>query len=311
MFIMMNSARLDVGMQGVGVAEAAYQRALAYAQDRRQGRAPGVKSGDQVAIYEHADVRRTLYSMKSLIEASRGICYANAVAYDLARTSPDEAMRKEASALEGLLTPISKAWATDRANEVTSMGVQIHGGMGYIEETGAAQHMRDARIAAIYEGTNGIQAMDLVGRKLQGDGGAAVRAFIQNVKEQAIIAKAGKRDDLHHIGGRLAEAVEALEASTDWLLDAAKGGQDDVLAGATPYLKQFGNVAGGYYLARAAVASALAANEGGDDKAYHESKIAMAVFFADNYLTEAVGLTACVTAGAGVLSHINPELLSA
>lgn len=311
MFIMMNSARLDVGMQGVGVAEAAYQRALAYAQDRRQGREPGVKSGDQIAIFEHADVRRMIYSMKSLVEASRGICYANAVAYDLARTASDEAVRKEAAALEGLLTPISKGWSTDRANEVTSIGVQVHGGMGYIEETGAAQHMRDARIAAIYEGTNGIQALDLVGRKLQGDGGAAARAFIQNVKEQAIIAKAGKRDDLHHIGERLLEAVEALEASTDWLLEAAKGGQDDILAGATPYLKQFGNVAGGYYLARGAVASALASNAGVDDKAYHETKIFMAQFYADTYLTEAVGLTASVTSGSGVVARLDPELLSA
>ena len=311
MFIMMNSARLDVGMQGVGVAEAAYQRALAYAQERRQGRAPGVKSGDQIAIYEHADVRRMLYSMKAMVEASRGICYANAVAYDLARVAPDEAARKEAAVLEGLLTPISKAWSTDRANDVTSIGVQVHGGMGYVEETGAAQHMRDARIAAIYEGTNGIQAMDLVGRKLQGDGGAAARAFIQNVKEQAIIAKAGKRADLQLIGVRLEGAVEALEASTDWLLEAAKSGQDDVLAGATPYLKQFGNVAGGYYLARGAVASALAANEGGDGKAYHDSKIAVARFFADNYLTEAVGLTACVTAGAEAVARLDPALLSA
>ena len=311
MFIMMNSARLDVGMQGVGVAEAAYQRALAYAQERRQGRAAGVKTGDQVAIYEHADVRRMLYSMKAMVEASRGVCYANAVAYDLARVSPDEETRKEAAALEGLLTPISKAWSTDRANDVTSIGVQVHGGMGYIEETGAAQHMRDARIAAIYEGTNGIQAMDLVGRKLQGDGGAAVRAFIQNVKEQAIIAKAGKREELHHIGERLLEAVEALEASTGWLLEASKADQESVLAGATPYLKQFGNVAGGYYLARGAVASALAANEGADDKDYHESKIAVARFYADNYLAEAAGLTPSVTAGADAVTRLDPALLSA
>ena len=311
MFIMMNSARLDVGMQGVGVAEAAYQRALAYAQERRQGRAPGVKSGDQIAIYEHPDVRRMIYSMKSLVEASRGICYANAVAYDLARHAPDEATRKEAAALEGLLTPISKAWSTDRANEVTSIGVQVHGGMGYVEETGAAQHMRDARIAAIYEGTNGIQAMDLVGRKLQGDGGAAARAFIQNVKEQGIIAKAAKRDDLTHIGARLLEAADALEASTDWLLEAAKSGQDDVLAGATPYLKQFGNVAGGYYLARGAVASALASNAGVDDKAYHEAKISLAGFYADVYLTEAIGLTASVTAGGGTVARLDPALLTA
>ena len=311
MFIMMNSARLDVGMQGVGVAEAAYQRALAYAQERRQGRAPGVKSGDQIAIYEHPDVRRMLYSMKSLVEASRGICYANAVAYDLARHAPDEAARKEAAALEGLLTPISKAWSTDRANEATSIGVQVHGGMGYVEETGAAQHMRDARIAAIYEGANGIQAIDLVGRKLQGDGGAAARAFIRNVKEEAIIAKAARREDLTHIGERLLEAADALEASTDWLLEAARNGQDDVLAGATPYLKQFGNVAGGYYLTRGAVASALASNAGVDDKAYHEAKIAVARFYADTYLTEAVGLTASITAGGDAVARLDPELLSA
>ncbi|GJL94745.1 MAG: acyl-CoA dehydrogenase [Hyphococcus sp.] len=311
MFIMMNSARLDVGMQGVGVAERAYQTALAYALDRKQGRALGVKSGDQVAIYEHADVRRMLYSMKALVEASRGICYANAVAYDLARHSPDEKQRQEASVLEGLLTPISKAWSTDRANEVTSLGVQIHGGMGYIEETGAAQHMRDARIAAIYEGTNGIQAMDLVGRKLQFDGGVGARAFIHNVKEQAVICKAAKRDDIQHIGQNLEAAVQQLEASTDWLLETAKTDQEPVLAGAAAYLKQFGNVAGGYYLSRGAVASALAINEGGDGVAYHESKIAIAGFYADNYLTEAAGLTPAVTAGANSVKRLDPALLSA
>ncbi|MEM9619356.1 MAG: acyl-CoA dehydrogenase [Pseudomonadota bacterium] len=310
MFVMMNSARLDVGVQGVGVAERAYQHALAFAQERNQGRAPGVKTGEMVPIYEHADVRRMLYSMKSLVEASRAICYANAVAYDLARQSPDENQRADARALEGLLTPISKAWSTDRANEVTSLGVQIHGGMGYVEETGAAQFMRDARIAAIYEGTNGIQAMDLVGRKLQADGGAAIRAFIQNVKEQAIIAKAAKREDVTAIGERLETAVEALEQSTDWLLAAAQKRQDDVLAGATPYLKQFGNVAGGYYLARGAVAAALAINEGGDTD-YFNAKIAITEFYAENYLTEAVALTGAVMAGADSVARIDPALLSA
>ncbi len=310
MFVMMNSARLDVGVQGVGVAERAYQHALAFAQDRRQGRAPGVRSGDMVPIYEHADVRRMVYSMKALVEASRAICYANAVAYDLARHAPDDKQRAEANALEGLLTPISKAWSTDRANEVTSLGVQIHGGMGYVEETGAAQFMRDARIAAIYEGTNGIQAMDLVGRKLQGDGGAAVAAFIQNVKEQAILCKAAKRADLQLIGKRLEAAVISVEQSTDWLLNAAKENPEDVLAGATPYLKQFGNVAGGFYLARGAIAAALAVNEGGDT-GYFESRIAITKFYAENYLTEAVALRDAVTAGADVVKPIDPKLLSA
>ncbi len=309
MFVMMNAARLDVGVQGVGVAERAFQRALAFAQDRKQGRQAGVKSGEMIAIYEHADVRRMLYSMKALTDASRAICYANAVAYDLARHAPDEAARREAKALEELLTPISKAWSTDRANDVASLGVQVHGGMGYIEETGAAQHLRDARIAAIYEGTNGIQAMDLVGRKLQGDGGAAARAFLDEVDSEAGILKAAKRKDLKHIGLRLCDAADALRTSTEWLLEAAKKNQEDTLAGAAPYLKQFGNVAGGYYLAKGALAAALAVNEG-VDKSYHEARIAIAAFFADNYLTEAVALTGAVTAGAGGLKRIDPELLS-
>ena len=309
MFVMMNAARLDVGLQGVGVAEAAYQRALAFSQDRKQGRAPGVKSGEMVAIYEHADVRRMLYSMKALTEASRAICYANAVAYDLAHHASDEKTRSAAKALEELLTPISKGWSTDRANDVASLGVQIHGGMGYIEETGAAQHMRDARIAAIYEGTNGIQAMDLVGRKLQGDGGAAAHAFIHNVRDEAILLKAAKRKDVSRIGERLYAAADALASSTDWLLGAAKENPEAVLAGAASYMKQFGNVAGGYYLGRGAMAAALAVNEGVGDKAYFESKIAIAGFFADTYLTEAVGLTDAITAGA--LKRIDPALLSA
>ncbi len=166
MFVMMNAVRVDVGLQGVGVAERSFQRALAYAQERVQGRPIGVKSGSQVPIYEHLDVRRMLYSMKALTEASRAICYAAAVQHDLARHAPDEQVRNSAAARDGILTPVAKAWSSDKANDVTSLGVQVHGGMGFIEETGAAQHMRDARITAIYEGTNGIQAIDLVTRKL-------------------------------------------------------------------------------------------------------------------------------------------------
>lgn len=263
-----------------------------------------------VPIYQHADVRRMIYSMKALVEASRAICYANAVAYDLARHAPDDAERRKAKEIEDLLTPVSKGWSTDRANDVASLGVQVHGGMGYVEETGAAQHMRDARIAAIYEGTNGIQAMDLVGRKLQGDGGAAAKAFIQNAREQAILLKAGKRPELKVIGARLEEAALALFASTDWLLDAAARNPEHPLAGATPYLKQFGNVAGGYYLARGAMAAALADQEGAGDRAFLRSKIAIARFFADNYLTEAAGLTPAVTAGAEVLAPLDPSSLT-
>ena len=308
MFVMMNAARLDVGLQGVGIAERSFQHALAYAQDRKQGRAAGVKSGDMIAIYEHADVRRMLYSMKALTEGARAICYANAVAYDLARHAPDEDQRRRASALESLLTPVSKGWSTDRANEITSLGVQIHGGMGYIEETGAAQHMRDARIAAIYEGTNGIQAMDLVGRKLQGDGGEAAQAFIAEVLKEADIASAAKRKDIAKIGARLKAAAMALKTSTDELLKLAVSDPEAVSAGAAAYLKQFGNVAAGHYLTRGAIAAAIAVSDS-TEASYYESKIAMAGFFADTYLTEAEALTDTVLSGA--LVRIEPGLLSA
>ncbi len=310
MFVMMNAARLDVGVQGVGVAEAAFQRALGYAQERRQGRAQGAKSGSMVPIYEHADVRRMLYSMKSLVAASRAICYALAVAYDLARHAPSDEDRKKARALEDLLTPIAKGWSTDRANDVTSWGVQVHGGMGYIEETGAAQHMRDARIAAIYEGTNGIQAIDLTVRKLQGDGGAAARAFIHNVREEAIILKAGKRAELKDIGARLEESANALLQSTDWLLKSAAKNPEHALAGAAHYLKQFGNVAGGYYLARGAMAAALAGGEAGADAKWLGGRIALARFYADTYLTEAAGLTPAVCAGAEAVARLDPAVLA-
>ncbi|MEM6414078.1 MAG: acyl-CoA dehydrogenase [Pseudomonadota bacterium] len=305
MFVMMNSARLDVGVQGVGVAERAYQRALAYAQERRQGRAPGVRSGDQIPIIQHADVRRMLYSMKSTIEASRGICYANAVAYDLARRSDDAATQKKAKALEELLTPISKAWSTDRANETTSIGVQIHGGMGYVEETGAAQHVRDARIAAIYEGSNGIQAIDLVGRKLQGDGGAAANAFIE---EARATATAAKNVGFDAIAERLFETANAVKHSTDWLLEAASRDPHDVLAGATPYLRQFGNLAGGVYLTKGAVAAAPTAKDG---DIYAASKVAITQFYANNTLAETPGITGAVTAGASSVQEIDPAVLSA
>lgn len=304
MFIMMNSARLDVGVQGIGIAERSFQRALAYAQERRQGRAPGVRSGRQVPIYEHPDVRRMLFTMKALIEAGRGICYANAVAYDLARTSPDEELRASASALEGLLTPISKAWSTDRASEITSLGVQVHGGMGYVEETGAAQHMRDCRIAAIYEGTNGIQAMDLVGRKLQGDGGEAARNFIADANALAETAAAHSDTMVANSAGALRDAAGALAESTDWLLSRAAEDQDDVLAGAGPYLRQFGNVAGGFYLLRGTLSAIEAGDLAERDLDYRRTLLG---FYADNILAEAVGLTAAVTSGVATLARLDPD----
>ncbi len=307
MFVMMNSARLDVGMQAVGVAERSFQRALAYAQDRRQGRLAGVKTGDQIPIYQHADVRRTLLVMKALTEASRGICYANAVAHDLANIAPNEEVRELAKIFDALLTPVSKAWCSDRANEVTSMGVQIHGGMGFVEETRAAQHMRDVRICAIYEGTNGIQAMDLVGRKLQGDGGKGARLFIELVRQT--ITALGQTDDasLLAISERLKNACDGLELSVNWLLQNATQNPENVLAGATPFLKQFGNVAGGHYLA-AGVLSLIADPQ--TDRAWLESKKALLKVYSDNFLAEAVSLSASVRTGIVGLPELEVDLLT-
>ncbi|MEO0850580.1 MAG: acyl-CoA dehydrogenase [Pseudomonadota bacterium] len=307
MFVMMNSARLDVGAQGVGVAERAFQHALAYAQDRKQGRAPGVRDGDMIPIYEHPDVRRTLYLMKAMVEASRGICYANAVAFDLSKTAKDDDTRQAMKAREALLTPIAKAWSTDRANEVTSMGVQIHGGMGYVEETGAAQFMRDARIAAIYEGTNGIQAMDLVGRKLQGDGGAAMRALIAEMRANAGEVNAMvDQPMLQNVATKFNNALQALEFSTDWILKRAKDNAEDPLAGATPYLKQVGNVLGAHVLALG-VRGLMAE---GADEALVKSKQVLLKVYADQFLAEAVGLTATVLGGAASVEKLDASLLA-
>ena len=291
MFIMMNAARLDVGVQGVGVAERAYQQALAYAQERKQGRAPGDKSGDMAPIYEHADVRRMLYSMKALVEASRAICYANAVAYDLARHAPDEAQRKEAKALEELLTPISKAWSTDRANDVGSLGVWVYGGMGYIEETGAAQHMRDARIAAIYEGTNGIQAMDLVGRKLM-DGGEAAFALLDEIEACA--------ESVRSTHPALAEPVwQACETLRETAETLVARDMADRFAGAVPFLRGFARVLGGYFHLRAAVA-----RPGG-------AEARLARFYIARLLPEHVGLLAQAQADASDVMDLSPDDLAA
>jgi len=306
MFVMMNAARLDVGVQGVGIAERAFQQALAYAQERRQGRSITARGGEMVPIIDHPDVRRTLYLMRSLVDASRAICYANAVAYDLSKAGDDTETREKNTVREALLTPISKAWATDRANEVTSLGIQVHGGMGYIEETGAAQYLRDARIAAIYEGTNGIQAIDLVGRKLQKDGGAGVAALASEIAANVESLKSHADATLQNVGSKLDNALKAMQFSTDWLLKQAPHEPEDPLSGATAYLRQMGNVVGGHYLALG-VQSMIEANE---DAALIDAKKGILKVYADNILTEAVGLTAAVVSGAETYRPIEPSLLA-
>jgi len=294
MFVMMNAARLHVGVQGVGIAERAYQQALAFSQERRQGRAAWAADG---AIWGHPDVRRMLTLMKAKIDAARAICLATAVMADLAHRAADAESRAAAKARQDLLTPIAKAWSTDVGVEVASMGVQIHGGMGFIEETGAAQHYRDARIAPIYEGTNGIQALDLIGRKLTLDGGGAMRALIADIARTAAAAKASP--GLETVGARLDAGAAALERATAWLLDH-KG--VEAQAAATQYLKLAGDVIGGAALAEQGMAAT------GDD-AWSRSKAALARVFAGQVLSQAPGLADAIAEGAADLEALTPEAI--
>ena len=288
MFTMMNSARLNVGLEGVAVGEAARQAGVAYANERKQGAAPGVQGS--ATIIHHPDVQRMLATMSANVQAARAICYACGAAADLAEHHPDEAVRKSAKAREDLLTPLAKAWSTDRAIDVTNLGVQIHGGMGFMAETAAAQFYLDARITPIYEGTNGIQAMDLVGRKLSSDGGAAMSAMIADVRDTARDARATNQPKFVAISDRLDTAAAALESATDWMLNAMKANRETGLSGATAYLRLAGDVVGAHFLTRAALGEPAGREA---DRA-----IAAAHFFADDTLPHATGLAAAVSAGA-------------
>ncbi|MFG1371672.1 acyl-CoA dehydrogenase [Xanthobacter oligotrophicus] len=299
MFTMMNNARLAVGIQGVAVAERATQRAFAYAKDRRQGKAPGFEGS--APIIAHPDVKRMLLTMRAETDAARAICLKTADALDRAHRLPDPSARAAALAEASLLTPVAKAFSTDIGIEVASTGVQVHGGMGYVEETGAAQHMRDARIFAIYEGTNGIQAIDLVTRKLPQEGGDVVSAVIADYRDIAAEVAALNSPDFGHTGVRLAETVDALARATRKMLDWLPSDQAKALAGATPYLRLFARAAGGAYLAKVALAAYAERAAGGTDPRL-AARIALARFFAENLATEAKGLEESVTSGAnGVL----------
>ncbi|GIL02394.1 MAG: acyl-CoA dehydrogenase [Alphaproteobacteria bacterium] len=290
MFTMMNNARLNVGVQGVAIAEAAYQHALGYAHERRQGRAPGHRGADMSPIIAHPDVARMLATMKGHVQAARAICYACAHAIDMARLGAGEDAGRW-SERAGLLTPIAKAFSTDIGVEVASLGVQVYGGMGFIEETGAAQYLRDARINPIYEGTNGIQAIDLVTRKLPLSGGEAVRAYLGELRQIATQLRGANRAGFGDTAALLEAALDDVAAAADWLLRAqAEGRVDEALAGASPFLRQFGLAAGAAYLAKAGLADA------------EDGRAALARFFAENFLPECAALRARVTGGAGSLA---------
>ncbi|GAB1717138.1 MAG: acyl-CoA dehydrogenase-like protein [Nitrobacter sp.] len=305
MFTMMNQARLGVGLEGVGIAERAYQRALDYARERRQGRAVG-KSGDGMdAIIVHPDVKRMLMQMRALTAAARTICYATAVALDVGARATDPAVRAAAAARGALLTPAAKAFSTDIGNEVASLGIQVHGGMGFIEETGAAQHYRDARITSIYEGTNGIQSIDLVMRKLGADRGAAVFALLDELSETVKRVEASNDPAFGTTGIRLREAVGSLERASKWLLERLASSPNDALAGATPYLRLFGSTLGGCKLAEEALAAHDASDEFGDASRY----ITLARFFAETVAVQAPALERTVIDGADAVNGADAVLL--
>ena len=297
MFVMMNSARLGVALQGVAIGEKALQHALAYARERRQGRGPG-GGGGMSPIVEHPDVHRTLLTMKTLVQAARGICHLTAIEIDRSLHSPSAEDRAAASERAALLTPIAKAFSTDIGDEVATLGVQVHGGMGYIEETGAAQFLRDSRIAAIYEGTNGVQAIDLVQRKLTLSGGAVVAKEIAAMR--TVLAEVAARGEAGFgaAAARLGEAVDALERASAAMREALGADLASALAGATPYLRLFGLALGGVCLAKAGLAAQdLAAAS----DASQRGRIGLARFFAEKLAPAAPGLAQSILSGAGAL----------
>jgi alkylation response protein AidB-like acyl-CoA dehydrogenase len=303
MFLMMNAARLAVGVQGVGIAERATQRAIAYAKERRQGHGPAGPSSGMVPIIEHADIRRSLLTMKALTQAARMICLATAREIDMSHRAKSERERQAGALRAALLTPVAKAFSTDIGCEVSSLGVQVHGGTGFIEETGAAQDYRDARILPIYEGTNGIQAIDLVMRKLPLEGGTVIAAYVGELERTVAEVNASNQPAFGQMGKRLGEAVEALKASSRWLGAQLKSNPEAALAGATPYLRLFGLAAGGIYLARGALASVRDGNGA--------NVVSQARFFAENILSGAAGLASSVTEGANSILAVTPDRITA
>ncbi|MDR9835217.1 acyl-CoA dehydrogenase [Herbaspirillum huttiense] len=300
MFIMMNAARFAVGIQGLSVSERAYQKAVAYARDRIQSRDLAGSPGP-VAIIHQPDVRRMLMSMRAQIEAARALSYVAAATSDAAHFSDDEATRKSNQAFYEYLVPIVKGWITEMSIDVTSTGVQVHGGMGFIEETGAAQHYRDARILPIYEGTTAIQANDLVGRKTVRDGGAVAKGIIAQVRQT--VAELQGDAQLQPIAARLAEAADALEQVVGYVVANVKSDIKAVFAGSVPYLKMAGVVLGGWQMARAAAIAASKLKSGEGDGKFYEAKLATARFYAEQILPQALAYrTAIVDGGAAVMA---------
>jgi len=296
MFTMMNQARLSVGLQGLALGDRAYQQSLQYARDRRQGRAPGAPAGENSPIIDHPDVKRMLLTMKTTLEALRRLTYWNAACLDVAKNHPDVLERESASDLAALLTPMSKGWGTDMGVELTGLAIQIHGGMGFVEETGVAQHYRDARITTIYEGTNGIQAIDLVGRKLGLRGGEVVKRHLDSI--ETLGHRLGEHPELKSVQAALLTTLSVAREATMWLATHS-GNPLDLLSGATPYLRLISTLTGGFLLAESALIAKDSAGELGE--AQVADKIASARFFCEQLLPAVDGLLPAVTGDSALL----------
>ncbi len=308
MFIMMNAARFEVGIQGIAVAERAYQQAAQFARERLQSRAVQGSTGP-VAIIEHPDVRRMLMLMRAQTQAARAVAYVAAAQCDLAHAHPDPDLRKQAQAIYEYLVPIVKGWSTEMSVEVASLGIQVHGGMGYIEETGAAQYYRDARILPIYEGTTAIQANDLLTRKTARDGGAVARSLIRQMRETAAQTGQRRTPDMAAIHAELTAAIDAYERAVDYLVRTIEPDVRAAFSGAVPYLRLAGTVHGGWQLARAALVAEDRIAAGAADASFLRAKLATARFFADHVLAQAPALaTAVLSGGAGALAIAADEL---
>jgi acyl-CoA dehydrogenase len=296
MFIMMNAARYSVGIEGVGMSERAYQSALGYARERIQGTEAGVRNGARVAIVQHPDVRRMLLLMKSQTEAMRALAGVVAVSLDAARLHPLAAERERHQAIADLMIPVVKGWCTENSVDIASLGIQVHGGMGFIEETGAAQYLRDARITPIYEGTTGIQANDLIGRKLARDRGTAARLLIAQMRATA--DEVGAERDLAALAPAFRAATDALERTVHYVVENYASDIRSVSVGAVPTLKLFGVTAGGWLLLRSALISQRRLSERGADVPFHSAKIHTARFYTDHVLSQAAGMAHSIVNGA-------------
>jgi len=299
MFIMMNAARYSVGLEGVGISERAYQTALAYARERIQSTEAGVRGGARVPIIRHPDVRRMLLLMKSQTEAMRALSAVVAVSLDAARLHPSDAERQLHQAFADLMIPVIKGWCTENAVEIASLGIQVHGGVGFIEETGAAQYLRDARITPIYEGTTGIQANDLIGRKLARDGGLAAQVVITQMR--TVAGELAATPDSSPLAAAFSTAIDSLEESVRYVVANYAKDVRGVSVGAVPLLKLFGIVAGGWQLLRSASISRqrlAESRQNAADAAFYEAKIATAQFYGDHVLSQAPGMAHCIVHGA-------------